>query len=332
MPLQPLRFSQLFDVTVNATVRRFWALAGLVLLAAVPIRAVEVVILTATISNPEDITSRSAFSQTGAPTNGAIGVNLTVSLLGGLVTVIGAALCFKVAAASYAGARADWRSSLAFAAPRLATVVWAAVLGGLGVLLGFAALIVPGVWLLVSWAVFVPALLFEGLGPARTLGRSLELVRGRWWSTLGALLVAGLIAGVASGAVSTGFDALMSTSLGNHVFLAALIDATGGAVASAVGLPIQAAMVAVLYFDLRARKERLDIDLLARRLDVAPGTATVPPAAAAPGRPGPAEAGDGPVPEEEWAGWAPPAPPSDVEPPNDWAPPRPPSVEDPEER
>src|SRR5438552_3786668 len=202
MPLQPLRFSQLFDLTVNATVRRFWALAGLVLLAAVPIRAVEVVILTATISNPEDITSRSAFSQTGAPTNGAIGVNLTVSLLGGLVTVIGAALCFKVAAAAYAGARADWRSSLAFAAPRLATV----------------------------------------------------------------------------------------------------------------------------GFDLSAGRERLDMDLLERRLEVAPGTATVPPAAAAPGRPGPAESGDGPAPEEEWAGWAPPAPPSDVTPPSDWAPPRPPSV------
>ena len=156
MQLRPLRFSQLFDVTVNATVKRFWALAALVLVAAIPVRAVEVAILAATVSNPDDITSRSAFSGTSSPTNGAIGVNLTVSLLGALVTVIGTAFCFKVAAAAYAGARADWRSSLSFAAPRLAPVLWAAILAGSGVLLGFAALIVPGIWLLVSWSVFVP--------------------------------------------------------------------------------------------------------------------------------------------------------------------------------
>jgi hypothetical protein len=328
MQLLPLRFAQLFDVVISTTAKRFWALAGLVLVAAVPVRAVEVVILTATISDPHDITSRSVFSGTNDPTNGAVGVNLTVSLLGALVTVIGTALCFKVAAAAYAGSRTSWRSSLAFAVPRLAPVVWATILGGLGVLLGFLALIVPGIWLLVSWSVFVPALLFEGLGPPRALGRSFELVRGRWWATLGALLVAALISGVASGLVSTGFDALLSTSLGNHVFLAALIDATGGAVASAIGLPIQAVMVTVLYFDLRTRKERLDMDLLARRLDVEPGSVAVPSAAAGPAPPEPVAPGTERAPADDPSGWAPPAPPSDVAPPSDWAPPRPPGLDD----
>jgi hypothetical protein len=329
--LRPLRVSQLFDVTVNTTVRRFWALAALVLMAAIPVRAVEVAILAATVSDPDDITSRGAFSGTSDPTTGAVGVNLTVSLLGALVSVIATALCFKVAAAAYAGARADWRSSLSFALPRLAPVLWAAILAVLGILLGLAALILPGIWLLVSWSVFVPALLFEGLGPPRALGRSFALVRGRWWATLGALIVAVLIGGIASGIVSTGFDALMSTSLGDHVFLAALIDAVGGTVASAVGLPIQAVMVTVLYLDLRARKERLDVDMLARRLDVEPGTVAVPAAAAspAPAEPVPygGEAPSGgmaPPGDEAASGWSPPAPPADVAPPSDWAPPRPP--------
>jgi hypothetical protein len=328
---RPLRFSQLFDVVVNTTVRRFLALAGLVLVAAIPVRAVEVVILTATVSNSDDITSRSAFSGTSDPTNGAIGVNLTVSLLGALVTVIGTALCFKVAAAAYVGARASWRSSLAFAAPRLGPVVWAAILAGLGIVLGFLALIVPGIWLLVAWSVFVPALLFEGLAPPRSLGRSFELVRGRWWATLGAVVVAALIGGVAAGIVSTGFDALLSTSLGDHVFLAALIDATGGAVASAIGLPVQAVMIAVLYLDLRARKEHVDGDTIGRRLDVEPGSVSVP-SAAAPATPEPTIPGSPePAPSEDGsAGWVPPAPPSDVMPPSDWAPPRPPGVDEPE--
>ena len=342
--LRPLRFSQLFDIALNATVKRFLALAGLVLVAAVPIRAVEVVILTATVSDPKDITARSAFSQATA-TNGAAGVNVTVALLGALVTVVGAALCFKVVAAAYAGGRAGWRSSLAFAAPRIGPVLWAAIVAGVGVALGFLALFLPGLWLLVSWSVFIPALLFEGLGPAAALRRAFALVRGRWWATLGALIVAALISGVAAGIVSTGFDALLSSSLGDHVFLAALIDAVGGAVASAVGLPIQVAMITVLYFDLRARKERLDVELLARRLDVepvAPSAAAAPPGPPPPVPPSPAPpAPPSPAPPrpaappgaaepadaEQWTEWAPPEPPKDALPPSDWAPPRPPRVD-----
>ena len=84
-----------------------------------------------------------------------------------------------------------------------------------------------------------------------------------------------------------------------------------------------------LYFDLRARKERLDADLLARRLDIEPGSVAAPPAGA-PSAPEPAMP-DPPAPAgDDSSGWAPPAPPGDVTPPSDWAPPRPPGVDDPE--
>jgi hypothetical protein len=313
VPPAPLRFSQLFDLTMNATFRRFWTLAGLVLVAAVPIRALEVAILTASVSNPDDITSHTTFGSGAAPTNGATGVNVTVSVLGALVTVVGTALCFKVAAAAYAGARADGRSSVAFAAPRVGPVIWAAIVAGIGVVVGFIALIVPGLWLLVAWSVFIPALVFEELGPTRALGRSFELVRGRWWATFGALLVVAFISGLASGLIASGFDRLLTTSLGDHVFPAALVDAFGGAVASAVALPVQAMMVTVLYFDLRRRKERLDAEDVARRLGLEPEAVR------------PTEA---PREREEWAGWAPPEPPSEAQPPSDWAPPRPPGPGD----
>ena len=324
--LRPLRFSQLFDVALNATVRRFLALAGLVLLAALPVAAVQLVILATTVSDPKDITSRSVFSGATASTNGAAGVNLTVTLLSAVVTVLGTAFCFKVVSAAYVGARAGWRSSLDFAAPRIAFVLWAAFLAGAGVVLGFLALIVPGVWLLVSWSVFLPALLFEGLGPPRALGRSFELVRGRWWATLGVLIVAGLVSNVASGIVSAGFDALLSSSLGDHVFPAALIDSVGNAAASAVGLPFQAAMIAVLYFDLRTRKERVSVHDVARRLEVepiAPSPAVGVPEPEPPEPPAPPPAEE-PAGAEEWAGWAPPAPPADAPAPSEWLPPQPP--------
>jgi hypothetical protein len=316
MPLRPLRFSELFDAIVGSAVRDFWTYARLVLVVAIPLRIVEVVILATTVSNVHDITSRSVFrARTGSPTNGTVGVNLTVNLLSALIVVIATALCFKAASAAYAGSRARWRESAEFAMPRLSLVLWLAIIGGLGILAGFFALFVPGVWLAVAWSVAIPALLFETLGPTRALGRSFALVQGRWWATLGTLLVAGLISAIASGIVQSGFDALMSTGLGDHVATAAIVDAAGNAVAEAISLPILAIAVAMLYFDLRARKERLDTAELERRLGIEAGT----PKAAAPST-------DGPV--SPPTGWQAPSPPSDAGPPAEWAPPRPPGSEE----
>jgi hypothetical protein len=329
MTLRPLGFSELFDAIMNAAFKSFWTFARIVLVVAIPARVTEVVILTLTVSDANDITSRSAFSsQAGSPTNGAVGVGVTVGLLNALVIVIGTAVCFKAAAAAYAGTRASWRSSIQFAAPRIGPVIWVAIVGGLGVVLGLIALIVPGIWLAVSWSVAISALLFESLGPTRALGRSFELVRGRWWPTLATLFVALVVASIASGIVQSGFDALMKTSLGDHVFTAAVLDALGGTLGSVVAVPIQAIAVAMLYLDLRARKERLDTYTLARRLDIEPGAVTTPRAAApAPGPPSRTPAG-APQEQEGGEGWAPPDPAADVAPPSNWAPPRPPGVEE----
>ena len=58
-------------------------------------------------------------------------------------------------------------------------------IGGLLVVLATLALIVPGIWLFVSYSVAVPALLLERIGPVEALRRSFRLVRGRWWPTRG---------------------------------------------------------------------------------------------------------------------------------------------------
>jgi hypothetical protein len=330
MHLRPLRFSEIFDLVLSTSFKRFATFAALVLLVAVPVRAVQVAILAAAVSNPDDITNRSAFaSQTGDPTNGTVAVNLTTSLLGALALVLGTAVCFKAASAGYLGTRAGWRSSFDSSRPQLGPVVWTAIIGGIGVLAGLIAFVLPGIWLGVAWSVAIPALLFERLGPMRALGRSFELVRGRWWPTFGVLVTIGLLAGILSAIVKTGSDALLTTSLGNHVFLAALIDAAGGVAGNVVAVPIQAVAVAVLYYDLRARKESLEPDVIARRLDLVPGEVEVPKAAI-PGPPAPRVPEPGPAGVEPTDGepveWVPPAPPSDAPPPGEWAPPRPPSA------
>ncbi len=67
------------------------------------------------------------------------------------------------------------------------------ILSGFFVLLGTILLVLPGIYLYVSFAVAVPVLLVEGAGPWRALGRSRRLVQGRWWGTFGVALVGYLL-------------------------------------------------------------------------------------------------------------------------------------------
>jgi hypothetical protein len=62
---------------------------------------------------------------------------------------------------------------------RLASMLAVSILMGLGVGLGLFLLIVPGVLLAIRWAVAVPVVMLEGLGPRAAMRRSQELVRGR---------------------------------------------------------------------------------------------------------------------------------------------------------
>ena len=48
------------------------------------------------------------------------------------------------------------------------------------------------------------------------------------------------------------------------------LTALGGILGLALGTPLQAAVLAVVYFDLRVRKEGFDLELLARRVGVEP--------------------------------------------------------------
>lgn len=56
--------------------------------------------------------------------------------------------------------------------------------------LGFVALIIPGIYLAVIWAVATPALLVEGLSIENAFRRSAELTKGHRWHVLGFYLIA----------------------------------------------------------------------------------------------------------------------------------------------
>jgi hypothetical protein len=99
----------------------------------------------------------------------------------------------------------------------------------------------------IIWQFALPAALLEGCNPIAALSRSYQLVRGSWWRVFGIIAVLWLMV--------LGIDVVAS-------FIPLI-----GRFASAIFVPpITFISSALLYFDLRVRKEGYNLDALANEL------------------------------------------------------------------
>ena len=144
--------------------------------------------------------------------------------------------------------------------------------------IGFILLILPGfavlcaaIYLAVRWSLVVAAMMAEDIGPIRGLGRSWNLVSGSWWRTFGILLIVWVLQVIITYGLFILFGVIAALfSTGD--FQAALVQ-VGGTLLSAVVSPITTIAVTLLYFDLRVRKEGLDLDQLAQQTSPGPAPA-----------------------------------------------------------
>jgi hypothetical protein len=291
--LRPLSVGEVLDVAIKIYFRNALTLFAIVVLIVAPVQLLTSGVQTSAEADEELFTETSPTGQVTFDTEEfalfMTGLGLAV-VLAVVASTLATGACFKAIADAYLGARPTAKASLAFALRRIHSILWVTLLGGLLVVLGLVACIVPGIWLYVSFAVAVPALLMEDVRGRRALGRSRRLVRGRWWPTFGILILGALLAGIVSAAITGLLEALALADPDNEV-VAVILRTIGGTVASTIATPFQAAFVTVLYFDLRVRKEGFDLQLLAERIGLTrppeggfrPAPAALPPPPPAPG-------------------------------------------------
>jgi hypothetical protein len=128
----------------------------------------------------------------------------------------------------------------AFPAVLLVVLVWLAVS-----VVGFVVLIVPGIYTLVSWFFVVQAVVVDGDRGLRPLARSHELVRGRWWRTVGVGVAFVIPSGLVTAVIGTAFSPIASAANSSAVLVA------GEIVADALALPFLAIGATLYYLDLR---------------------------------------------------------------------------------
>jgi Membrane domain of glycerophosphoryl diester phosphodiesterase len=157
----------------------------------------------------------------------------------------------RAIAAEIAGQDPGVEQSYRFGFARLGPILVVSILVGLATLLGLIVFIIPGIYIGVRLAVSIQAVVVEGRRGTEAMRRSWDLVGGHWWHTALTVLLAGLLTEVVNAVITAPFNAG-----------AWLAQAVGAAVATTVTMPYSALVGVLLYLDLRARKERLDLDTL----------------------------------------------------------------------
>ncbi len=209
-----------------------------------------------------------------------------------VVTPLVTAMAVHVVLAAAEERRPSGRAVLAEGFDVFAPLFWALVLMTLGIAAGFLAFVVPGIFLLVRWAVVPQAVVVEGERGAAALRRSWDLVRGRGWFAFVVLLVVNLLSSVVAAAVT------IPAGLAADAADAQALDLVGTIAGGLLTLPFTALAGTLLYFALRAGPA----------LAAPPGGTAGPPEPREGAVPRPADPGAGDAWERRRReGWEPPA-------------------------
>ena len=126
------------------------------------------------------------------------------------------------------------------------------------------------IWIGVGWIAVMPVMFVENVGVGAAMGRSWRLVQGRWWRTFLIVFLMFIVFEVVRLALTAFLnlgEALLQIALPTAVVFW-ITGVTTVIVDSLVNPVIQIAVV-LIYFDLRVRREGLDLFQLAQRVAAA---------------------------------------------------------------
>jgi hypothetical protein len=149
---------------------------------------------------------------------------------------------------------------------------------GLAVALLFVTVIgIPfAIYFAVAWGFAFHAIMFEGAGVFAALSRSRDLVRGHWWRTVGVTLLFLLLVVIVASllfAVLGALIAFLAAAQGPAALqspLYVIASSILNLLSSAITTPLTYCAWVLYYYDLRVRKEGLDLAVRAGELAPAP--------------------------------------------------------------
>ncbi|WP_418605755.1 glycerophosphoryl diester phosphodiesterase membrane domain-containing protein [Georgenia sp. SUBG003] len=298
MPLRPLNVGEILDGgfrAIRANPKVMFGLSLLVMGAMAVIEAVilglfmgQVIPLLDSTTSPETLSALGAGSALGMLATG-IGVYIASIVLTALLIIsVSQSVIGRVATVGevWANARGQvWRLvglTLLLGVGWVVVVVAIAVLtallvGGIVAALGDAApavavivvllvilaAVVGAAFFAVRLTLSAPALMLERTGVLESLRRSWSLTRGHFWRIFGSLALAVVIVSVISYALMIPLSlgmAFTGTDM-TAMVVTMIVSTVISVLVSALTTPFLAAVLALVYIDVRMRKEGLDVEL-----------------------------------------------------------------------
>jgi hypothetical protein len=273
--MRPLNLGETLDASIKIVRSRWRTLALVMVVVSLPIQIIDVLIISSTTDIYQAGTNAfsTARSTTTYSDSGAYFTGQTIILaLSFLSYLLGTVACYQAVADAYLGRTSTAADSLRFAGRRLGPTLWLTIVLVIGLLAGFVALIIPGIWLMVAWTVAYPVMLVEGTGGVGALKRSFQLTQSRWWATLARIVVAYILVSVITTVATLALMVPTELIVEDTSFGALVMQHAASFVVSLVTTPFIAAVTTLVYFDLRIRKEGFDLALLAERMGGAPAS------------------------------------------------------------
>jgi hypothetical protein len=266
--LRPLEIGDVLDETFRMYRRHFPLFAGISVIFSIPLAALSgygyfalfnFAATQATSSNPGDINS---FLASLSPLLAGVLVNVAV------LPLLYGGVSYAVCQSAIGNPVTLW-AALRGAFRRYFQVLFYYLL--LGLMVVVFCLFPLWIWISVSWIAVLPVMFVENTGLFAAMGRSWGLVQGRWWRTFFILLlvfVLNYVVSLALGAFLYLGQVLLTLLLSPYIALAIYEGAV--VLVSALVNPVLLIAIVLIYFDLRIRKEALDLFQLAQQVAVSP--------------------------------------------------------------
>jgi hypothetical protein len=258
LPLRQMGIGELIDAAVKLYRRDWLALIGIAAFVLVPVSFAQFWVTQVMLGS---------VSPTAPPTDETAVQLLVVTLIFLLIQFLIVqpflvAAVTRAAADAYLGERVSVGRTYRYALSRLLAILWITILTLIVTLLGFILLIIPGIIAFVRLALTAPVLIVEDVRGTGALRRSWNLTRGSFWRLLGVLILATLIAAVASLIITIPAE-VVAVVIGPDGWP---VSALGSVLATVLVTPFSTLIVVLFYFDMRIRKEGFDIEVMAREL------------------------------------------------------------------
>jgi len=174
----------------------------------------------------------------------AIFRSIVIGIVSGAFYMVANGIAIRYASEILEGRTPTLTETLRFSVPRLISLLVAGIMVGILVMMGAICLIIPGIILVVFFYLVEPAIIVEQAGAVGALGRSKDLVGGRWLKTFCLMLIMVILSVVISSFLSLfGAEAILGSPM--STLFASILNALVG--------PLSAISKTYLYYSMKVK-------------------------------------------------------------------------------